>query len=262
MKKFILTALMGLFAFNIQAQSLNTTSIYQNFLPQYQKKTIALAEDYRKGSPHPLDMRIFDIANPTLKNFLQNSKHAVFSDIFLAVTYYDKFKVNGVNTPFCFVMYDSNKKELLNNYLAPPIFSKLSGKVHNSFMSKSLFDQDSLIEYMVYHEFGHCAIFNTEHFGRTNYSNDREHEMLADMFAIAHFLLNKNEPINIERIIKINDQQKPDDPHSNSIALQIFYNDLKDYIEKNPDKKPNNAYELFSLTREIYNKIDKKQIPS
>lgn len=245
MKKILFFILGLLFSASATAQQAN---IYNVFMPKYQKKLTSLVENYQQGNPHALDIRIFDIANPTLKNFLKNSKHAAYNDVFLAVTYYEDFQVNNQKTPFCFVMYDSTRQNLLDNYLAP---YKADKKVR--YQSAVFFDEENMIDYLVHHEFGHCAVFNHIHYNEIKPVTDREHEMLADMFSIAYFVLNKKDITDAEKIIKLNHSIEKEDNHSNGEELEKFLDIIKQINEN-----PKNAYELFTLTYDIYSKKIKK----
>lgn len=199
-------------------------SINESFLQDYQQSINSLVGDY--NNKYPLAAQVFDIANKGFYNVLSNRTKRQYKDENLAVTYMPESVVNGEKKPLCFILYDSKKKDFLTSYL------------NNTALS-----QHEVINYLALHEFGHCVAFNLYHNKQIpKIESSREHEKLADMFAIS-YLLHHGQASSVEKIMVLLNKVKSDDVHSNYDFLQSF---LKQHTMTN-------NRDTLSIFQHVYN---------
>ena len=200
------------------------------FLIDYDALIQIMIHSYHEEVKSPLDTKIFDISQPLYYNFLSNSTHRQYSKEFLAMMYFPNFKVNNKNTDFCFILYDGKKLGQLDTYL------------NISFQTPS-----DAIYYLAAHEMGHCIAAHQRTLGNIPVEpNEKKEEEIADMFAIG-FFLSRNQDAQAQKIIQLISNLPPDDIHSNTQALQAFYNRYK---YDNPTI--HNVYELFKTCYQYY----------
>lgn len=206
----------------------------QEFLSLYQSKVANILNNYPQNNGKKLNAQIFDINNNAYMGFLTTSKgYKKPSGDVMAMMYYDQFKVNNLETSFCFILYDS-KSNLLNSYL-----------------KNTLLDYESVTNYLVMHEMGHCLYAHQHQIVNIKEKiTERENEQLADMFSVAYFsVIGQKE--NAVKIVRQNRKIDPKDIHSNGKDVENFFvlfNDL-DNIEQYSDFE-----KLFDITFKIFTK--------
>ena len=206
----------------------------QEFLSLYQSKVTNILNNYPQNDGKKLNAQIFDINNNAYMGFLSASRgYKKPSGDVMAMMYYDQFKVNDKDTSFCFILYDS-KSNLLNSYL-----------------KNTLLDYESVTNYLVMHEMGHCLYAHQQQIGNIKEKiTERENEQVADMFSVAYFsVIGQKE--NAVKIVRQNRKIDPKDIHSNGKDVENFFvlfNDL-DNIEQYSD-----FGKLFDITFKLFTK--------
>ena len=231
LKKFILSSILSLGLFNSSVQAAPNVPL---FIEEYQNLLSIMLASYKESVKAPLDSRIFDISKPQYYNFLKNSTHREYHQSFLAMLFYNDFKVNNKPTNFCFILFDGKKTKELEQYLF-----------------QTFHRAEETIEYLVAHEFGHCIAAHQRVLGKIKEQhNDKQEEQIADMFAIG-FFLTRGQDQAAKSVIRQIEQVPEDDIHFNPIALKKFY-----YIFKKDNPKIKNIYELFNVSFDYFQKIN------
>lgn len=223
--------LIGLFLINpIAAQS------QQNqFIENYDKNIKLILQSYHEGIKEPLDAKIFDISNPLYYNFLKGGSYKEYNKEFLAMRFYDDFRVNNQPTSFCFILFDGDKKKQLNSYL-----NDMFSSVENATF------------YLTLHELGHCIANHQIVIGKIEKENNTyKKEQIADMFAIA-FFLHRKDPTQATAIINNIEKLDKEDVHYNPKELKKFYE-----LFKENTVKIHNMADLFNITYSNYIIINK-----
>lgn len=224
-KKFLNSLVIGLTFISISSTALARPDVNQ-FLSDYDNLLNVMLKSYHEEVKEPLSAKIFDISQPLYYSFLSNSTHRQYSKEFLAMMFYNDFKINNQPTNFCFILYDGKKLGQLDNYL------------NNTFPKT-----EDAIYYLTSHEFGHCLAAHQRMLGHIPAEPDEyKEEQIADMFAMG-FFLSRHENEQAKRIIKLVNEVPKTDIHYNGEALQFFYDK---YTEDNP--KITNIYQLFNVT--------------
>lgn len=156
---------------------------------------------YNDDNKRKLNAEILDTENPKVKMFLKNTLSNDGKEP-LAVMYFPQFKVDGEETAFCLIYYDS-KDNLFKTYEDMKNFTKVEA-----------------LKYLSHHEMGHCFMRHN------NYNFDeRKNEEAADEFAIA-VALNNRENDFAKKIVKQISLTDKSDIHGNGKEIESFYNEL------------------------------------
>jgi hypothetical protein len=200
------------------------------FLENYDSELTTLLTSYHEEVKDPLTAKIFDISNPLYYRFLSNSTHQEYNNEFLAMMFYNNFKVNDKPTDFCFILYDG----------------RITGELY-AYFNNVFSNSEDATTYLVAHELGHCIAAHKQQLGIINKEYDsHKREQIADMFAIGYFLY-QNETEQALDIIKNVKYLPKTDIHFNSAQLEKFYTIF--YTNK---PKINNISDLFNITYQYY----------
>lgn len=120
--------------------------------------------------------------------------------------------------------------------------------------STGLFTRAEITYYLAAHEFGHCAALHQASLGNMpTLGHGKEHELFADQYALAFFLL-QDKPNTAKKIILFNrNNVAKNDIHHHPDALQAFY----DAFPKTGDSallNVKNTYDLLALTIQVASK--------
>jgi len=153
-----------------------------------------LVKEYNTSDKIAFEM--MDASDSAMLNFFNHVTQRKNSD-HLAMTYFDKFIIDGETLPTCFVFYEPSKN------------------IFNSYISSG-FSQEEAFTYLVSHEMAHCFF---KHKGIQ--LDPQGDEIIADLFAIAHSM-NNNRYNQVVKIIKFT--KHTENPiHSNGIILEKFF---------------------------------------
>jgi hypothetical protein len=178
-----------------------------------------LMREYK--SSKPLDAEIFDSTDDSIKNFLQGTSQ-IKADNLLAIQYFPKLAVNGLDMSFCFLFYDSKKN----------IFQQYKDSVNMS--------EDEILQYLTWHEMGHCF---AKHEGFN--INTKTNEFIADAFAMS-IAINKQQTKLPTKIIKFINTLDINDIHSNKTELEKF---LIAVLDGNIFNKKLSVNEIINIIR-------------
>lgn len=229
-KKMIACSISSLF-FVTQAQA---TPDIPAFMQAYQNLLGVMLNSYKETVSSPLDSRIFDISKPLFYNFLRGGNRAEYQKPFLAMRFYNDFKVNDKATNFCFILFDGNKVNELNTYL------------YTVFPTA-----DDTVEYLVAHEFGHCLAAHQRVLGNIPVEPDpTKEEQIADMFAMGFFMSRGQNDLAKIIIRQMADIPKTD-IHHNPEVLRKFY-----YLFDRDKPSINNIETLFKTSYKYFQEIN------
>lgn len=165
----------------------------KEFINDYQDNIDSILGSFVLNKEYPLGARIFDIADKQVYSFLESSASWKTKGEMMANFYYPYFFVNNKETSFCFILYDS-KSTLLEGYLR-------------------LLNYNEMLDYLTFHEMGHCLEDYIKHTSKKKISDNREDtELFADIFTMTNLLYLKKD-IQAEKVIKVNEFADKKDFH-------------------------------------------------
>jgi len=145
----------------------------------------------------PLQAELFDSNDNSIKSFIEGTSNSK-ADHALAVQYFPKLAINGTDTSFCFIFFDS-KKDIFSQY-----------------KSTSNMSDSEILNYLTWHEMGHCFAKHE------NFSvNPKINEFIADAFAIS-VSINRDKNYLSTKIIKNIAKLDLKDIHANKPELEQF----------------------------------------
>jgi hypothetical protein len=211
----------------------------KTFFEDYQNNVDHLLENFKTNSEHPLNAKIFDIADKNVYSFLESSVHWKTHGEMMANIYYPSFFVNNKPTSFCFILYDS-KSVLLESY-------------------SKILKYNEIVDYLTFHEMGHCfEEYINQTTGEKFSSNTEETELFADIFAIANLLyFQKN--IQAEKVIKINESADKKDYHYQPQRLLRALEKLKALKINEIVEKPN-VNKIVEISKSIFFSLKQEEI--
>lgn len=185
----------------------NSNSIRYSFL----ELANGLIKKY--DSPNYLAVEFMDASNPAVLRFY-NSVTNRNNDEHMAVSYFNKFNIDGQDISTCFVFYEPSKK------------------IFEGYMSRG-FTQEETFKYLVGHEMGHCFARHQKPSMVEN-TDARGNELLADLFVIADNMNNNNYNLAVKIInfVKLsNDKIHETSPFTEKFLLEANEKNLfKNYL--------------------------------
>lgn len=201
--KILISYLLAFTAISTNAQQVDNN----RFISEYQSVVKAIIDSYGNQK---LNAQIFDINKPNFLGFLEASRNyqKPRDNDLMGMMYFKDFKVNGKDTSFCFILYDS-KSGLVENYL-----------------KNSQLNLPEVTEYLALHEMAHCLLIDYAKHNNLNTDNKKNNELQAEKFVIYLLNFNKKHSV-IDKILFNNKNQKKEAIHYNYEELQEFYEKLK-----------------------------------
>lgn len=240
--------LLSFLSISINAQNITSINTLTNssvkfdnktFIDDYQDNVDRLLGSFKLNEKSPLNAKIFDIADKQVYSFLESSTGWKTNGEMMANMYYPKFFVNGHQTSFCFVLYDSESR-LLEGY------------------SKVL-KYNEILDYLTYHEMGHCLENYIKQTTGKKFSNNREDtELFADIFAMANLLYLKKDN-QAEKVININEAADKKDYHYQPGRLLRALNILKSYNINETVGAPN-VNKIVDLSKNVFYKLKQDEL--
>lgn len=211
----------------------------KTFIDDYQDNIDRLLGSFQLNNENPLNARIFDIADKQVYSFLESSASWKTHGEMLANMYYPKFFVNSKPTSFCFVLYDS-KSPLLDGY-------------------SRLLDYGEILDYLTFHEMGHCLeSYITQTTGKNFIDNREDTELFADVFAMANLLYLKKD-IQAEKVVKINEAADKKDYHYQPQRLRKALELLRSKNINELVGKPN-VNKIVEISKETFYSLKQSEL--
>lgn len=223
------------------ATIIDPSSEFRSALEIVMKKLI---NSYAHQVKSPLQMSIINndidtIMRSKALHELLSSTTAYDPTVSLGIHFEKDVISNGHSSPSCVVQYSPDgMKRLVKSYERANLFSK-----------------KEILYYIAAHEAGHCLAYHQISLGKLKQLSIKEHELLADKFAIA-FLYTNNMKGGAKSVIKFNDLYSVSETHKHPEQLNAF-SEYLDVLFKNdaPSSLIKNPLDIFYLATDQEDKI-------
>lgn len=211
----------------------STLDSYSDFKPALEIVMNKIIRSYQSEVDKPLSINILDsdggVSGELIKQFSSNSVYD--PTISLGMHFEKSVQVNGENASACVVQY--NPKGMTS--------------LIRSYEHINVFTRKDILQYIAAHEMGHCLAYHQTSLGEYKKLSIKEHELLADKFAISFFYAN-NQVDSAKRVVEFNDRYSRSETHRHPEKLQHYVDYLDILFQDNePTSLIKSALDVFYL---------------
>lgn len=220
----------------VSSQLSNT---YLDFKPALENTMIQVLDSYSAQVKAPLRIDVLDSSNDQSSDFMAKFIPAYNHQIPIGFFFSKNARYAGKKTDIC--LYQHHPERMANLVKGYEATESLSRK--------------EILYYISFHEVGHCLIEHQRALGMFRVVGAKEHEVIADKFAIAMFYANNQKDV-IPRLISRKALQPKDSLHYHPEALSTYYNYLNlIFKDIEPKELVSSVLDVFYLATDQSDKI-------
>lgn len=214
---------------------------YDDFKPALKVVMGRILESYQTQVEQILVMDVFDSNEKGMQEMLSSLSTNTAHDptISLGIHFERAIEVNGKRASSCAIQYRPEGVDA----------------IVRSYEGSRVFNRKEVLLYIAAHEMGHCFAYHQTSIGEFKTPSIKEHELLADKFAMALFYAN-GQPDSAKRIVEFNEKHSVSEMHRHPRELNEFTVFL-DALFKNgrADGLIKSSLDLFYLASDQGNRI-------